>query len=194
MSAPEHRSYYGRPILKEPVWKPEVAWYLFTGGLSGALSSLGFAARLSGNEVLARRALILAGVVSAANPVLLITDLGRPLRFLNMLRVFKVTSPMSVGSWIVAAHGTTSGIAAGCEVLGILPRARLLADAAAGALGLGMSTYTGALVADTSIPVWHEARRERSEERRVGKECHLTCRSRWSPYHFGRREIGRAHV
>ena len=160
MSAPEHRSYYGQPIIKEPVWKPEVAWYLFTGGLSGALSSLGFAARLSGNEVLARRALILAGVVSAANPVLLITDLGRPLRFLNMLRVFKVTSPMSVGSWIVAGHGTTSGIAAGCEVLGILPRARLLADAAAGALGLGMSTYTGALVADTSVPIWHEARRE----------------------------------
>ena len=23
----------------------------------------------------------------------------------------------------------------------------------------------------------------RSEERRVGKECRLTCRSRWSPYH-----------
>jgi hypothetical protein len=74
--------------------------------------------------------------------------------------VFKVTSPMSVGSWIVAAHGTTSGISAACEVLGIFPRARVLANGAAAALGLGMSTYTGALVADTSIPVWHEARRE----------------------------------
>ena len=160
MSTPEHKSYYGRPILKEPVWKPEVAWYLFTGGLSGALSGLGFAARLSGNEVLARRTLVLAGAVATANPVLLVTDLGRPLRFLNMLRVFKVTSPMSVGSWIVAAHGTTSGISTGCEVLGILPRTRTLANGAAAALGLGMSTYTGALVADTSIPVWHEARRE----------------------------------
>ena len=24
---------------------------------------------------------------------------------------------------------------------------------------------------------------QRSEERRVGKECHVVCRSRWSPYH-----------
>src|SRR3546814_17850563 len=28
-----------------------------------------------------------------------------------------------------------------------------------------------------------EVREERSEERRVGKECVSTCRSRWSPYH-----------
>ena len=160
MSEREHRSYYGRPILKEPVWKPEIPWYLFTGGLGGALSGLAFGARLAGNDTLARRATLLAGAASAVNPVLLVKDLGRPRRFLNMLRVFKVTSPMSVGSWLVAAFGTTSGIAAGCELLGILPRTRALAEGSAAGLGLGMSTYTGALLADTSIPVWHDARRE----------------------------------
>jgi hypothetical protein len=67
---------------------------------------------------------------------------------------------MSVGSWIVAAHGTTTGVAAACEVFGVLPRVRAAAQVASGMLGLPMSTYTGALVADTSIPVWHEARRE----------------------------------
>src|SRR3546814_19760792 len=28
----------------------------------------------------------------------------------------------------------------------------------------------------------------RSEERRVGKECVRTCRSRWSPYHYNKKE------
>ena len=156
----EYRSYYGRPILKEPVWKPEIPWYFFTGGLSGATSSLAAAARLSGNEVLARRALLVAAGASAVNPLLLVKDLGRPRRFLNMLRVFKVTSPMSVGSWIVATHGASTIFAAACEVLDILPRLRATAQAASALLGLGMSTYTGALVADTSVPVWHDARRE----------------------------------
>jgi hypothetical protein len=160
MTEPAYESYYGRPILKEPVWKKEIPWYLFTGGLGGALSGLAFGARVAGNDTLARRAVILAGAASAVNPILLVKDLGRPQRFLNMLRVFKVTSPMSVGSWVVASFGTTSGIAAGCELLGILPRTRALAEASAAALGLGMSTYTGALLADTSIPVWHDARRE----------------------------------
>jgi hypothetical protein len=160
MTEPEYRSYYGRPILKEPVWKPEIPWYFFTGGLSGASSSLALAARLNGNEELARRALLVAAGASAANPILLVKDLGRPARFLNMLRVFKVTSPMSVGSWIVTAHGSATGFAAACELLGIFPRLRATARSASGVLGLAMSTYTGALISDTSIPVWHDARRE----------------------------------
>ena len=156
----EGRSYYGRPVLKEPVWKPEIPWYFFTGGISGAAGALSAVARMTGNEVLARRALLVAAAASLANPVLLIKDLGRPQRFYNMLRVFKVTSPMSVGSWIVAAHGTTTGLAATCEVLGIFPKVQTAAQAGSGLLGLPMTTYTGALVSDTSIPVWHDARRE----------------------------------
>jgi formate-dependent nitrite reductase membrane component NrfD len=80
---------------------------------------------------------------------LLIADLGRPRRFLNMLRVFKPTSAMSMGSWILAAYSTAAGAAGALEVIGWLPRLRRLADAAAGALGLPMATYTGVLIAIT---------------------------------------------
>jgi formate-dependent nitrite reductase membrane component NrfD len=153
-------SYYGRPIVKEPVWKPFVPWYFFTGGLAGGSASLAFAARLAGNDRLARSARIVNLAAIAVSPVLLIADLGRPRRFLNMLRVFKPTSPMSVGTWVVSASGAASGIAAGCELLGVLPRARLANEAVAGALGPALATYTGVLIADTVVPAWSEAGRE----------------------------------
>ncbi len=158
--SPEFRSYYGRPILKEPVWKPEIPWYLFTGGIAGASSSLALASRLAGNRTLARSASLTGLAAVSVSPLLLVKDLGKPARFLNMLRVFKVTSPMSVGSWILAATGTASGTAAACELLGVMPRLRLAAHASAGLLGLPLSTYTGALLADTAVPAWHAAHRE----------------------------------
>ena len=160
MSEPAHRSYYGRPIIKEPVWSPEVAWYFFTGGLGGASSTLALGARLVGNERLARNAELVALGAMAVCPVLLVKDLGRPERLYNMLRVFKVTSPMSVGSWVLAVEGTTIGIVGASRLFGFLRPLRRAAGAVAGVSGLGLSSYTGALVADTAIPIWHEARRE----------------------------------
>jgi len=153
-------SYYGRPIVKEPVWKTEIPTYFFTGGLAGTSASLALAARLAGNDTLARRALWVNAAAITVSPLLLIKDLGRPLRFLNMLRVFKVTSPMSVGTWIVSFSGTATGTAAACELLGVLPRVRAVAETVAGLLGPFLSTYTGALVADSVVPAWHGARRE----------------------------------
>jgi formate-dependent nitrite reductase membrane component NrfD len=153
-------SYYGRPVLKEPVWKPEIPFYLFTGGLGGASAVLSLGARAAGRHELARRTLFVSAAADAVSPALLTFDLGRPERFLNMLRLFKVTSPMNVGSWILAASGTASGVAATCEALGILPRTKLAAETAAAALGPALSTYTAVLIADTAIPVWQEARRE----------------------------------
>ena len=82
------QSYYGRPIVKPPVWAAEVAWYLFAGGLAGGSATLALAARLAGNEPLRRSASLVAGAAASACAPLLITDLGRPERFLNMLRVF----------------------------------------------------------------------------------------------------------
>jgi formate-dependent nitrite reductase membrane component NrfD len=155
-----YRSYYGKPVLKEPVWEPVVPAYFFFGGTAGAAASLGLAARLTGNQPLARAATYVDAVAIAVSPPLLIADLGRPERFLNMLRMFKVTSPMSVGTWIVTISGVATGAATTLELLGRLPRAKLAAAAAAGALGPFLATYTAALLADTSIPVWHEARRE----------------------------------
>lgn len=149
-------SYHGRPILKTPVWTWEVPGYLFTGGIAGVSAPLAAAARLAGNDRLADRAALLAVGGAGLSAPLLISDLGRPERFLNMLRVFKPTSAMSVGSWLLAAFGATSTVAAGHQVLG-LPGAPALAASAV--LGPVLSTYTAVLVAQTSVPVWHEARR-----------------------------------
>jgi formate-dependent nitrite reductase membrane component NrfD len=113
---------------------------------------------VSGNQVLARRSLRVALAAISASPPLLIADLGRPERFHHMLRVFKPTSPMSVGTWLLAATGVSTGAAVGCEVLGILPRTGRSGAVVAGVLGPALATYTGVLLADTAVPVWHEAR------------------------------------
>jgi hypothetical protein len=103
---------------------------------------------------------LVAAAGTAVSPPLLIADLGRPARFLNMLRVFKPTSAMSVGSWILAAYSPAALGAAGLEVTGWFPRLKRVADTGAALLGPAMAVYTAVLVADSSIPVWHEARNE----------------------------------
>ncbi len=156
----EPRSYYGRPVIKPPVWKPQVPWYFFTGGVTGAASAFALLAEIAGHERLARRASAVAMLAGTASPVLLITDLGRPERFLNMLRVLRVTSPMSVGSWVVVVSGATNGLATASRVLGVMPRAGAAARVGAGVSGLPMATYTAVLIANTAVPVWREARHE----------------------------------
>ena len=117
-SGDAYRSYYGKPVVKEPVWAPMVPAYFFLGGTAGAAASLGLAARLTGNTALARAASCADVVAITASPPLLIADLGRPERFLNMLRMFKVTSPMSVGSWILSVSGATTTVAAANALTG----------------------------------------------------------------------------
>ena len=153
-------SYYGRPVLKEPVWQPEIPWYFFTGGVAGASAVLSLAARAGGNETLARRSLYIGAAADIVSPALLVSDLGRPERFLNMLRVFKVTSPMSVGSWILGVSGAASSLAAVLEATGRLKPVKLAAEGVAALLGGPLSVYTATLVSDTAVPVWHEAQHE----------------------------------
>ena len=154
------QSYYGRPVLKEPVWQPEIPAYFFTGGLGGASSVLSLVARAAGNELLAQRSIQIASAADAVSPLLLISDLGRPERFLNMLRVFKVTSPMSVGSWILAYSSAASSVSAFLNTLGRLPKTAELARTASAVSGAPLAVYTATLLSDTAIPVWHEARKE----------------------------------
>jgi formate-dependent nitrite reductase membrane component NrfD len=156
----EPRSYYGRPVIKPPVWKPEIPWYLFLGGLTGASAMLAWIADATGNRKLGRNAGLICLAGGTASPVLLITDLGVPARFFNMLRVFKVTSPMNVGTWILAATGTTAAGATAHEVFGVLPRGGRVARALSALFGLPLATYTAALLANTAVPAWHEGRRE----------------------------------
>jgi len=171
----EFQSYYGRPIIAEPVWEvPDVPGYLFFGGLAGASSVLAAGAQLTGRPGLTRVAKLagLGGIsISAA---FLIHDLGRPARFHHMLRVFKLSSPMSVGSWILTAYGPLAGAAAVADLARLLPpggRLRTVAQAAAGLVdppataaaalfGPAVATYTAVLICDTSVPGWHAAHRE----------------------------------
>lgn len=158
---PEFDSYYGRAILKQPVWKqPDVPVYLFFGGLAGASAVLAEGAAVTGRPSLRRVARLAAAGGSTVGAAALVHDLGRPERFLNMLRMFKVTSPLSVGSWILAAFSTLAGAAAASETTCRMRGAGRLAGAGAGVLGPALSTYTAALLSDTAIPAWHEAYRE----------------------------------
>jgi len=154
------RSYYGEPVIAKPVWTPEIPIYFWTGGICGAALPLSLLASLRGNEPLARRAALVGLGMGSVSPVLLISDLGRPSRFLNMLRVFKLTSPMSVGSWILSATGVCAALTVVRESLGLFPRAGRAAQWATLALGPALSTYTATLIANTAVPAWHEAREE----------------------------------
>ena len=127
-------SYYGKPIIKEPVWGArDVGGYLFFGGLAGASSVLAGFAQAAGNHRQAKASKIAAVGAIGLSGLALVADLGRPERFVNMLRVVKVTSPMSVGSWLISAFGGASAAAAACAVTGRLPRAGAAATAGAAA-------------------------------------------------------------
>jgi len=157
----EFRSYYGRPILKMPRWKePHLPVYLFLGGLSGATAVMGAAAALTGRRTLARAGRLTAAAAAAGGSGVLIAELGRPERFLHMLRVAKLTSPMSVGSWLLTAHASLAGAAAASDVTGVAPRLGATAGAAAALTGPLLATYTAVLLADTAVPAWHEGQRQ----------------------------------
>jgi formate-dependent nitrite reductase membrane component NrfD len=164
-------SYYGRPVVKASPWKADIPAYLFLGGLAGASSVLAAGADITGRPSLRRSSRLgaLAGV--SLGLAALVRDLGRPERFVNMLRVAKPTSPMSVGTWILAAYGPLAGLAAAGEITALLPRRLRCAGAmvrplsrpaglGAAAFGAGVASYTAVLLSDTATPTWHEARRE----------------------------------
>jgi formate-dependent nitrite reductase membrane component NrfD len=153
-------TYYDRPVLKRPVWKWYVPAYFYAGGVAGASMTLGALAQLAGRRDLAVRCRWLAAGGGAVGTALLIADLGRPERFLNMLRVFRPTSPMSVGSFVLAG---AAPLAAGSAILSNAPQPlRALGDAAAlgaGVLGSPLAGYTAVLVSNTAVPVWQQSRR-----------------------------------
>ena len=158
--------YYGLPLLKDPPWIWTVPLYFFVGGAAGASAIIAAAARaIEGETPLVRSARVIAVAGAAASPVLLIADLGRPARFLNMLRVIKPQSPMSVGVWTLVAFSAAVDSAAGVRYVlratdaprplrALLNGAGVAADAAGAIFGSVIATYTGVLVGVSAIPVW----------------------------------------
>jgi formate-dependent nitrite reductase membrane component NrfD len=160
---PNDPTYYDRPLLNEPVWEWSIPTYYYVGGLAGATLVLGAAAQLSRSKKLQRlikRCHWLGFIGCCISGALLTYDLGRPARFFNMLRVFRPTSPMNLGAWILSGTG-------GASMVTVLLRERdgLLGTIgesfgyASGVFGMALATYTGVLVANTEIPVWQESRR-----------------------------------
>jgi formate-dependent nitrite reductase membrane component NrfD len=155
-------TYYGRELLKPPVWTWEVPAYFFVGGAAGAAALIAAVARRTGgSDSLVRDARWIAAAGAALSPPLLISDLGRPERFLNMLRVFKVRSPMSIGAWTLVAFSNAAAASAFADLATRATGGRLaatvVADAAdllSASTGLVLSTYTGVLLGATAIPVW----------------------------------------
>jgi hypothetical protein len=155
--------YYGIPLLKEPQWSWEIPLYFFVGGAAGAAAVVAQFAQMTGADAeVVSDARTVAAIGSILAPALLVADLGVPSRFLNMLRVFKVQSPMSVGVYIVSAFGPSATLAKIANWLrGSQSGAMLkIVESAAGLFsalsGLGMATYTGVLIGATAIPVWNE--------------------------------------
>lgn len=152
-------TYYDVPLLKPPVWTWEVPLYFFVGGAAGAAAIIGSVAEWTRTDgTLARDAKWIAAVGGPLSAALLTADLGRPERFINMLRVFKPQSAMSVGSWTLTAFSATSTVALAPAVADT-PAVDALATVAAtssAALGAGMLTYTGVLIGATAIPVWND--------------------------------------
>jgi Polysulphide reductase, NrfD len=162
---PRKPGYYGQPVVKPPVWTWEIPIYFFVGGLSGMSAVIAAAAAIFHHVDLARAAMWLAAIGVVLSPLLLILDLGRPHLFINMLRVFKPQSAMSMGAWILTAFGA-------CVVPGLIAlelhahqilggTIGQLIRIAAGILIIGsaffgtlLATYTGVLIGATVIPAW----------------------------------------
>jgi hypothetical protein len=157
----EFQSYYGRPILKVTRWRePHLPAYLFLGELSGAAAVLGVMAHLTGRPGLVRAGRLAAAGAAAAGAAFLTAELGRPERFLHMLRVAKPTSPMSMGSWILVSHSSLTSAAAASELTGLLSPLGTAAAVGSAITGPLLAAYPGVLLADTAVPAWHSSYRE----------------------------------
>jgi formate-dependent nitrite reductase membrane component NrfD len=145
------------PFIHAPLWSWEVASYFWLGGMASGSAFVALACDAAGDHrsaAIARK--VALGAVTPA-PVLLIADLGRPERFLNMMRIFKPRSPMNMGAWCLVAFSGTGALAVGCDVIG-RPKAARALGALTSLFGSYLGSYTGVLLACTAVPVWARSR------------------------------------
>lgn len=169
----EFTSYYGRPIVKPPPWGHEISLYLFLGGLAGGSTLLGLGSQLSDRPGMRAATRLTAITATAVGGAALVKDLGRPERFINMMRVVKVSSPMSLGTWILSGFGVGAGITSVIEVdrltreklipLGpfrkLLHALELPTALESALFATPLAAYTAVLLGDTAVPTWNAAGR-----------------------------------
>lgn len=163
---PRHVGYYSQSVVRPPVWTWEISLYFFVGGAAGMAPLIACSALMLRQMDVAYIALCIAGMGAIISPILLVADLGRPHLFINMLRVFKYQSPMSVGAWVLTFFGGftfpawflmllyVNGVFPGSSSPIILITVGLF-SAGAAIFGLALATYTGVLIGATAIPAWH---------------------------------------
>jgi formate-dependent nitrite reductase membrane component NrfD len=144
-------------MMKPPVWTWEVPLYFWTGGIAAGSAFVAFACDLAGDHRSAALARKVSLVALAPSPPLLVLDLGRPERFLHMLRIVKTRSPMSMGAWALTVFGNLAAGAVGADLLGRPKLARSLGGANV-AVGGYLGSYTGVLLASTAVPLWARSR------------------------------------
>ena len=162
---PKRPGYYGEAVVKPPVWTWEIPFYFFVGGAAGMAALIACAGWFVGLLDLMRAALWITAAGAIVSPLLLVMDLGRPQLFLNMLRVFKHRSPMSVGAWILSGFGGFAipaclifelyfnhAFAPSVDPLVLIVAGLFTIGAAV--FGVGLATYTGVLIGATAIPAW----------------------------------------
>lgn len=169
----EFSSYYGQPVVKAPPWEWPIGAYFWLGGIGGGSALLAAGAQATKNKPLTRATRVISFAAAAAGAGFLVLDLGRPERFYNMFRVFKVSSPMSLGSWLLGGFSVSAAVPAAAEVAELakdvvpLPNVvhRILHTAAGPAgivsavLGGPLAGYTAVLLSDTSNPTWNGAQK-----------------------------------
>src|SRR5579862_7544797 len=128
--------YENMPVTKVPGWHGIIAWDALLNGMATGLFLAAAVSELAAPAVfmhVAKIAYPVALVLLLVDLGLLVLDLGDPLRFHHMLRVFKPGSPMSVGTWCLTIFSLPLTAAAALSLLAALgwdfERARILAVA-----------------------------------------------------------------
>ena len=164
-------SYYGRAVIKPAPWDYRIPTYLYTGGLAAGSALIAAGAEMTGRTQMQRNSRLVALGALGVSTAALVSDLGRPERFLNMLRVLKLTSPMSIGTWILGAFGAFTGVGAASEVAKVmidtdkrfgrfLPVIDRAASIGAGFFAAPLAAYTAVLLSNTATPTWHGVYKE----------------------------------
>ena len=148
---------------KPPHWEMLIVWYFFLGGIAGGAYFTAVIADTFGtnrDRTVARVGYFVALPLVAACGVLLIADLGVPLRFLNMLRVFKFWDPMSIGAWVVGVFGLFTFVSSVLSLSDSEERAaqRRRVGLVGVVFGFFLAAYTGVLLSATALPLWSDAR------------------------------------